>query len=63
MNKFESILSQVNETLHSLPDWNDLENFVGEFHNIWLKLGNCVQQQLVGHLSRTSPFEAVRLEM
>jgi hypothetical protein len=47
MNNFESILSQVNETLHSLSDWNDLENFVGEFHNIWLKLGNFVQQQLV----------------
>ena len=50
MNNFQSILSQVNETLHSLPDWNDLENFVGEFHNIWLKLGNFVQQQLVQEL-------------
>lgn len=47
MNNFQSILSQVNETLHSLPDWNNLENFVGEFHNIWLKLGNFVQQQLI----------------
>lgn len=47
MNNFQSILSQVNETLHSLPDWNDLENFVGEFHHMWLKLGNFVQQQLV----------------
>jgi hypothetical protein len=47
MNNFQSILSQVNETLHSLPDWNNLEKFVSEFHNIWLKLGNFVQQQLV----------------
>jgi len=47
MNNFQSILSQINETLHSIPDWNDLENFVGEFSNIWLKLGNFVQQQLV----------------
>jgi hypothetical protein len=47
MNNFQLILSQVNETLHSLPDWNNLEKFVSEFHNIWLKLGNFVQQQLV----------------
>ena len=47
MNNFQSILSQVDETLHSLPDWNELENFVDEFHNIWFKLGNFVQQQLV----------------
>ena len=47
MNNFQSILFQVNETLHSLPDWNNLENFVGEFHEIWLKLGNLVQQELV----------------
>ena len=47
MNKFQSILFQVNETLHSLPDWNNLSDFVSEFHNMWLKLGNFVQQQLV----------------
>lgn len=47
MNNFQSILSQVNETLHSLPDWNNLEKFVGEFHNSWFKLGNFVQQKLV----------------
>ena len=47
MNNLKSILSQVNETLHSLPDWNNLSDFVSEFHHIWLKLGNFVQQQLI----------------
>ena len=47
MNNFQSILSQVNETLHSLADWNNLSEFVSEFHHMWLKLGNFVQQQLV----------------
>lgn len=47
MNNFQSILSQINETLFSLPDWNNLSEFVTEFHDIWLKLGNFVQQQLV----------------
>lgn len=47
MNNLQSILSQIGETLHTLAEWNDLEQFVGEFHNIWLKLGNLVQQQLV----------------
>ena len=47
MKNFKSVLSQVNETLLSLPDWNNLEQFVSEFQKIWLKLGNFVQQQLV----------------
>ncbi len=47
MNNLQSILSQIDETLHSLADWNNLEQFVSEFHKIWLKLGNIVQQQLV----------------
>ena len=47
MNNFQSILSQINETLHSLSDWNNLSEFVSEFHDIWLKLGNFVQQKLV----------------
>ena len=47
MNNFQSILSQIDETLHSLPDWNNLSEFVSEFHHSWLKLGNLVQQQLV----------------
>ncbi len=47
MNNFQLILSQINETLNSLPDWNNLSDFVREFHDIWLKLGNFVQQQLV----------------
>lgn len=47
MKNFKSVLSQVNETLLSLPDWNNLEQFVSKFHFSWLKLGNFVQQQLV----------------
>jgi hypothetical protein len=47
MNNLQSIRSQINETLHSLEEWNNLEQFVGEFHLSWLKLGNIVQQQLV----------------
>ena len=47
MNNLQSIQSQISETLHSLAEWNDLEQFVGEFHLSWLKLGNIVQQQLV----------------
>jgi hypothetical protein len=47
MNNLQSILSQIDETLHSLPNWNNLEQFVSEFQKTWLKLGNVVQQQLV----------------
>lgn len=47
MNSIQSIQSQISETLHSYSEWNDLEQFVGEFHLSWLKLGNIVQQQLV----------------
>lgn len=47
MTDFKLILSQVNQTLSSLPDWNNLENFVSKFHDIWLKLGKRVQQELV----------------
>ena len=47
MNNFKLILSNVEKTLNSLADWNNLEQFVGEFHKTWLKLGNFVQQQLV----------------
>ncbi len=47
MNNLQSILSHIDKTLHSLTDWNNLEQFADEFHKIWLKLGNLVQQQLV----------------
>lgn len=47
MTDFKLILSQVNQMLSSLPNWNNLEDFVGEFYALWLKLGNFVQQQLV----------------
>ena len=47
MTDFKLILGQINQILSSLPDWNNLEDFVVEFHQIWLKLGNFVQQELV----------------
>ena len=47
MNNFKSILSSIDETLNSLPEWNNLSDFVGKFQSIWLKLGNFVQQQLI----------------
>ncbi len=47
MNNFQSILSKVEETLNLLPNWNSLSEFVSDFHKIWLKLGNFVQQKLV----------------
>ena len=47
MKNFQSILFQIEATLHSLSDWNNLEQFVSEFHLSWLKLGNIIQQQLV----------------
>ena len=47
MNNLQSVLSQIDETLHSLADWKNLEQFVSEFHCSWLKLGNIVQQKLV----------------
>ncbi len=47
MTDLKLILEQINQTLSSLPDWNNLSDFVGEFHQIWLKLGNLVQQELV----------------
>ena len=47
MKNLQSILSQIEETLLSLSDWNNLEQFVSEFHLSWLKLGNIIQQQLV----------------
>ena len=47
MNNFQLILSKVEETLNLFSDWNSLSEFVSDFHNIWLKLGNFVQQKLV----------------
>lgn len=46
MNNLQSILSHIHDTLNSLPEWNHLEEFVREFHSMWLKLGNFVQQSL-----------------
>ncbi len=46
MNNLQSILSHISDTLKDLPECHHLEEFVGEFYNMWLKLGNFVQQSL-----------------
>lgn len=33
--------------LSSLPNWNDLSEFIVNFHKDWQELGNLVQQELV----------------
>ncbi|MGK7950774.1 MAG: hypothetical protein AB4368_18840 [Xenococcaceae cyanobacterium] len=33
--------------LSSLPNWNDLSEFLVKFHKDWQELGNLVQQELV----------------
>jgi hypothetical protein len=47
MNSVLSIGEQVKESLLSLPEWNNLEDFVKEFQEMWLSLGQKVQQHLV----------------
>ena len=47
MMDYLSILSQIETTQHQLPQWQDLNQFVGEFHLFWCELGNLIQQQLV----------------
>ncbi len=47
MTDFQLILGKIHQTLCSLPDWNNLEDFVDIFYQAWLQLGNFVQQQLV----------------
>lgn len=44
---FKSIFEQIELTQHQLPQWQDLNQFVGEFNLFWRKLGNLLQQQLV----------------
>ncbi|NEQ64805.1 MAG: hypothetical protein F6K21_04725 [Symploca sp. SIO2D2] len=47
MSCLNAVVEQVREKLNLLPEWKNLEEFVGEFQAIWLKLGQIVQQQLV----------------
>lgn len=47
MNNLKSILVRIEETLHALPQWSNLGTFVADFHHMWQKLGNQVQQELV----------------
>jgi C-terminal processing protease CtpA/Prc len=47
MKSILSIGEQVKESLLSLPEWHNLEDFVQEFHSLWLSLGQKVQQHLV----------------
>jgi hypothetical protein len=66
MNHLQSIVSQIEETLHSLPQWHNLSDFVSQFHQHWLKLGNQIQQQLVqaqiDHLEAQYPSPRTKRE-
>jgi hypothetical protein len=42
-----AIGEQVAQTLSTLPEWKNLEEFVTSFQASWLKLGQALQQQLV----------------
>ena len=54
MIDYLSILEKIETTQHQLPQWQDLNQFVGEFHLFWCKLGNIIQQQLVqAHIEQT----------
>ena len=47
MNNLDSVLLKIGEKLSSLPNWNDLSEFIVKFHLSWQELGNLVQQELV----------------
>ena len=47
MNNSKSLGEKVTAKLSSLPDWDNLEDFVQEFQTMWLELGQTVQQNLV----------------
>lgn len=47
MNTIKFLGEQVIAKLSSLPDWDNLEDFVQEFQSMWLELGQTVQQNLV----------------
>ena len=47
MNTIKFLGEQVIAKLSSLPDWDNLEDFVQEFQTMWLELGQTVQQNLV----------------
>jgi len=44
---YHAIGEQVAQTLSTLPEWENLEEFVTSFQTSWLKLGQILQQQLV----------------
>jgi hypothetical protein len=41
------IREQIDEALSSLSDWDDLGEFIPQFHLVWLELGQNIQQALV----------------
>jgi hypothetical protein len=47
MKSVLSIGEHIEQSLLSLPEWNSLEDFVQEFHALWLSLGQKVQQHLL----------------
>jgi hypothetical protein len=47
MNTLKQLTTQIEETLSSLADWEQLGDFLPQFQASWLKLGQEVQQSLV----------------
>ena len=47
MIDLNSIWTQIEATQQEIPQWQDLNQFVREFHLYWRQLGNLIQQQLV----------------
>jgi hypothetical protein len=43
----QQLALQIEETLSSIADWEQLGDFISQFHQLWLKLGQQVQQILV----------------
>lgn len=47
MDPKEQIGQQINEALSSLSDWDNLGEFIPQFHLVWQELGQNIQQALV----------------
>ena len=47
MEQHKFIGEEIKESLLSLPEWNNLEDFVCNFQEMWLNLGQKIQEKLV----------------
>jgi len=47
MIDYSLILTQIEQSLKSLPEYNNLQDFSTEFYQFWQTLGQLVQQSLI----------------